>query len=47
VATKLKGGQYSDTDIEALNDNINSFGKLSGSDGLTIKDRAVPLPGAA
>ena len=47
VATKLKGRQYSDTDIESLNDNINSFGKLSGSDGLTIKDRAVPLPGAA
>jgi hypothetical protein len=47
VATKLKGGQYSDTDIQSLNDNINSFGKVSGSDGYTIKDRAVPIPGAA
>ena len=47
VATKLKGGQYRDADIQSLNDNINSFGKLSGSDGYTIKDRAVPLPGAA
>src|ERR671935_963442 len=40
VATKLKGGQYSDTDIESLNDNITSFGKLAGSDGYTIKDKA-------
>jgi hypothetical protein len=28
VATKLKGGQYSDADIESLNDNVSSFGKL-------------------
>jgi hypothetical protein len=47
VATKLKGGQYSDADIQSLNDNINSFGKASASDGYTIKDRAVPVPGAA
>ena len=46
VATKLKGGQYNDTDIESLNDNINSFGKVSASDGYTVKDRAVPVPGA-
>jgi hypothetical protein len=46
VATKLKGGQYSDADIESLNDNINSFGKVSASDGYTIKDRAVSIPGA-
>jgi hypothetical protein len=46
VATRLKGGQYSDADIESLNDNISSFGKLSGSNGYTIKDRAVPVPGA-
>jgi hypothetical protein len=45
VYTKLKGGQYSDTDIQSLNDNINSFGKVSASDGMTIKDRAVPVPG--
>src|SRR5919201_4171527 len=44
VYTKLKGGQYSDTDIESLNDNVSSFGKLSGSNGVAIKDRAVPLP---
>jgi hypothetical protein len=47
VATKLKGGQYDDTDIQSLNDNFNAFGKLSGSDGYTIKDRTVPIPGAA
>ena len=47
VATKLKGGQYSDADIESLNDNISSFGKLSGSNGVAIKDRAVPLPSAS
>jgi hypothetical protein len=47
VYTKLKGGQYSDTDIESLNDNVSAFGKLSGSNGVDIKDRAVPLPGAA
>jgi hypothetical protein len=47
VATKLKGGHYSDTDIQSLNDNINSFGKLSGTDGYTIKDTTVPVPGAA
>jgi hypothetical protein len=47
VYTKLKGGQYSDADIQSLNDNINSFGKVSASDGYTIKDRAVPVPGAA
>jgi hypothetical protein len=47
VATKLKGGQYSDADIQSLNDNVNSFGKVSASDGYTIKDRAVPVPGAA
>ena len=47
VYTKLKGGQYSDADIQGLNDNINSFGKVSASDGYTIKDRAVPVPGAA
>jgi hypothetical protein len=47
VYTKLKGGQYSDADIQSLNDNINSFGKASASDGYTIKDRAVPVPGAA
>src|SRR5918911_5367043 len=46
VYTRLKGGQYSDADIESLNDNISSFGKLSGSNGYTIKDRAVPVPGA-
>jgi hypothetical protein len=47
VALKLRGGQYSDADIQSLNDNFNAFGKLSGSDGMTIKDRAVPIPGAA
>ena len=47
VYTKLKGGQYSDADIQGLNDNISSFGKVSASDGYTIKDRAVPVPGAA
>ena len=47
VYTRLKGGQYSDADIQGLNDNINSFGKQSASDGVTIKDRAVPIPGAA
>jgi hypothetical protein len=46
VATRLKSGQYSDTDIESLNDNVSSFGKLSGSNGYAIKDRAVPVPGA-
>ena len=46
VATRLKGGQYSDADIESLNDNISSFGKRSASDGYTIKDRAVRIPGA-
>jgi hypothetical protein len=46
VYTKLKGGQYSDADIQSLNDNINSFGKVSASDGYTIKDRAVSIPGA-
>jgi len=47
VYTRLKGGQYSDADIEGLNDNISSFGKMSASDGCTIKDRAVLVPGAA
>jgi hypothetical protein len=47
LALKLRGGQYSDADIQSLNDNFNAFGKLSGSDGMTIKDRAVPIPGAA
>jgi hypothetical protein len=46
VATKLKGGQYSDTAVQSLNDNFDAFGKLSGTDGYTIKDRAVPIPGA-
>jgi hypothetical protein len=47
VYTKLKGGQYSDSDIQSLNDNVSSFGKVSGSNGVDIKDRAVPIPGAA
>ena len=47
VYTRLKGGQYSDTDIQSLNDNVSSFGKVSGSNGVDIKDRAVPVPGAA
>src|SRR5438270_351272 len=46
VYARLKGGQYSDTDIQSLNDNISSFGKFSGRDGVDIKDRAVPVPGA-
>jgi len=46
VYTKLKGGQYSDTDIQSLSDNVSSFGKLSGSNGVAIKDRTVPVPGA-
>ena len=45
VYTRLKGGQYSDADIQSLNNNVNSFGRLSASDGYTIKDRAVPVPG--
>jgi hypothetical protein len=45
LAARLKGGQYSDADIQRLNDNISSFGRLSASDGYTIKDRAVPVPG--
>ena len=47
VYTRLKGGQYSDTDIQSLNDNVSSFGKVSGSNGVDIKDRAVLVPGAA
>jgi len=47
VYTKLKGGQFSETDIQSLNDNVSSFGKLSGSNGVAIKDRAVPIPGAS
>jgi hypothetical protein len=46
VYTKLRGGQYSDADIQSVNDNISSFGKVSASDGYTIKDKAVLVPGA-
>jgi hypothetical protein len=38
VYTRLKGGQHSDTDIQSLNDNVSSFGNLSGSNGVAIKD---------
>jgi hypothetical protein len=47
-ATPLAGSgcQYSDKDITNVNSAIDAFSKTSAHQGVTIKDTAVPVPGA-
>jgi len=41
------GCQYSDKDITNVNSAINSFSKTSSQQGVSIKDEALPVPGAS
>ena len=43
VANKLKGGQYSDTEVKGTIDSANAFSRTATKNGISIKD--IPVPG--
>jgi hypothetical protein len=47
TATATSSGcQYSDKDIAGINNDVNAFTKAASSNGVSISDKSVPVPGA-
>lgn len=46
-SAKLKRGQYSASDMQRLDTQVTTLGRISDSRGYAIRDIPVPVPGAA
>ena len=46
TATASSGCQYSDKDVSSINTAVNAFSKTASSNGVSITDKTVPVPGA-
>lgn len=45
IGAKMKNGQFSEADVQALNDATTSIGQTSAAGGRPIQDKAVVIPG--